>query len=85
MFRIVLFFTLVSLYIFSSTSKAAENSSIIQIKENEFTLGDINAPISIIEYASLSCSHCANFHHKTLPKLIDEYVNTGNCASGDQC
>ena len=29
------------------------------------------------KYASLSCSHCADFHINTLPKLIEEYVDTG--------
>ena len=34
-------------------------------------------PITVIEYASLSCSHCANFHQNTLPQIIEEYVDTG--------
>ena len=53
------------------------SNSLLEIKEDEYILGEKNAPITIIEYASLSCSHCANFHKKTLPKLIDEYVNKG--------
>ena len=32
--------------------------------------------ITIIEYASLSCIHCKDFHDKRLPKIIEEYVNT---------
>ena len=37
----------------------------------------MDAPITIIEYASLSCSHCADFHVNKLPKLIEEFVDTG--------
>ena len=51
-------------------------NKISNIQENEWVMGYINAPITMIEYASLSCVHCANFHQETLPKLIKEYVDT---------
>ena len=51
--------------------------SVLEITENDFVIGDENAPITIIEYASLSCSHCANFHINTLPELKKEFVDTG--------
>ena len=51
--------------------------SVLEITENDFVIGDKNAPVTIIEYASLSCSHCASFHIETLPKLKKEYVDTG--------
>ena len=51
--------------------------SVLEIKESDFVLGDNNAPVTIIEYASLSCSHCANFHFTTLPQIMENYVNTG--------
>lgn len=40
-------------------------------------IGNPNAPIHIIEFASLTCSHCAHFHNDVLPKLKEKYVNTG--------
>lgn len=40
-------------------------------------LGDENAPVVIEEYASLSCNHCASFHKDTLPRLKEEYIDTG--------
>lgn len=43
----------------------------------ERVLGDADAPITIIEYASLTCPHCANFHRDTLPKLKSEWLDTG--------
>ena len=53
------------------------SKSILEITDNDFFIGNNDAPITIIEYASLSCSHCADFHIKTLPKIIEEYVDTG--------
>ena len=57
--------------------KPAHTSSVLDIKEDDFVLGNKNAPVTIIEYASLSCSHCASFHKNTMPKLFDEYIDTG--------
>jgi protein-disulfide isomerase len=39
--------------------------------------GKANAPITMIEYASMTCTHCAAFHAETYPTLISKYVNTG--------
>ena len=52
-------------------------NTVLEVTEDDFVVGDKNAPVTIIEYASLSCSHCANFHNNTLNDLIKEYVNTG--------
>src|SRR5215510_9056113 len=40
-------------------------------------LGDANAPITIIEYASMTCPHCAHFHKTVYPDLKKKYVDTG--------
>lgn len=40
-------------------------------------LGDPNAPNTIIEYSSLTCGHCASFHANVLPRLKEEWINTG--------
>lgn len=49
------------------------------LKESVFdiVIGNAEAPLTITEYASLSCPHCADFHTKTLPELIKEFVDTG--------
>jgi protein-disulfide isomerase len=52
-------------------------NTVLEVTEDDFVVGDKNAPVTIIEYASLSCSHCANFHNNTLNDLIKEYVDTG--------
>lgn len=40
-------------------------------------LGKDDAPVTIIEYASLTCGHCANFHQRTFPALKEKYIDTG--------
>lgn len=40
-------------------------------------LGKEDCKVSIIEYASMTCSHCAAFHEKTWPTLKAKYIDTG--------
>ena len=40
-------------------------------------LGAETAKVTIIEYASMTCPHCAAFHIETLPKLKEKYIDTG--------
>lgn len=44
---------------------------------HENVMGKSDAPVTIVEYASLTCPHCATFHTTTLPKLKADYVDTG--------
>lgn len=39
--------------------------------------GDPEAPVTIIEYASMTCPHCASFHNIVYPELKEKYVDTG--------
>lgn len=43
----------------------------------EPAIGDPAAPVTIIEYSSLTCPHCAHFHTQTLPELKKRYIDTG--------
>jgi protein-disulfide isomerase len=43
----------------------------------EQSLGDPQAPVTIIEYASLTCPHCAQFHTEVLPELKERYIAPG--------
>jgi protein-disulfide isomerase len=43
----------------------------------EQILGDPDAPVTIIEYASLTCPHCAQFHTDVLPELKERYIAPG--------
>jgi protein-disulfide isomerase len=41
------------------------------------SLGSATAPVTIIEYASMTCPHCAHFHETTFPGLKKKYIDTG--------
>lgn len=43
----------------------------------EMVLGDPDAPVEVIEYASLTCPHCRTFHLNALPRLKADYIDTG--------
>jgi protein-disulfide isomerase len=43
----------------------------------DVVMGDANAPVTIIEYASMTCSHCASFHNTTYPEMKKKYIDTG--------
>lgn len=43
----------------------------------ERSLGKADAPVTLIEYSSLTCPHCADFHKDVLPELTAGYVDTG--------
>jgi protein-disulfide isomerase len=42
----------------------------------DVVLGAANSPVTIIEYASMSCGHCAEFHKTIYPKIKAEYIDT---------
>lgn len=43
----------------------------------DMIMGDANAPVTIVEYASMTCGHCAAFHTGTLSTLKEEYIDPG--------
>ncbi len=43
----------------------------------EMVLGDASAPITLIEYASFTCPHCASFHENVYPQLKADYIDSG--------
>ena len=43
----------------------------------EMMLGKADAPVTIVEYASMTCPHCATFHATTLPEIKTKYIDTG--------
>lgn len=43
----------------------------------ERILGDEKAPVTIVEYFSMTCTHCGGFHKDTFPKLKADYIDTG--------
>ena len=45
--------------------------------DGDVVLGSDKAPVTIIEYASMTCPHCAHFSQETFPELQKRYIDTG--------
>ena len=43
----------------------------------ERSLGDAAAPVTVVEYSSLTCPHCAQFHEEILPQIKSAYIDPG--------
>ena len=48
-----------------------------EVTKEDFSLGKDIAPVTVIEYSSLTCPHCAQFHQAAFPVLKSEFIDTG--------
>ena len=60
---------------YAGVNQTADNP--LAITQDDVVLGDPNAKITMIEYASMTCGHCAHFHNDTFAKIKENYVETG--------
>jgi protein-disulfide isomerase len=44
---------------------------------DDIVIGEASAPNTIVEYASMTCSHCAHFHNEVFPQVKEKYIDTG--------
>ncbi|MGE5547389.1 MAG: DsbA family protein [Solirubrobacterales bacterium] len=56
---------------------AARAADKVEANPLDQVLGNPNAPITMVEYASTTCGHCAAFHKETLPRIKAEWIDTG--------
>ena len=49
----------------------------IALEPDDYVLGNREAKVTVIEYASLTCPHCAALNNNVLPRIKQEYVDTG--------
>lgn len=54
-----------------------DNKLFTTVLPNDIVIGENSAPIKIIEYASLSCSHCKHFHDEVYYELKKRFIDTG--------
>jgi protein-disulfide isomerase len=59
------------------SADAPGTDAMPQVSLREHELGSKDAPVTIIEYASLTCPHCAYFNEKVFPELKTRYIDTG--------
>jgi protein-disulfide isomerase len=55
----------------------AQGAETPSVTPQDHVLGKADAPVTIIEYASLTCPHCAAFDRDTLPKIKENWIDTG--------
>jgi len=55
----------------------ADAQTVLQITKDDRILGNPEAPITIVEYASLTCPHCAHFANDVLPEIKKAWIDTG--------
>lgn len=58
-------------------AKLPSAEELYKISKDDMVSGDSKAKVTIIEYASMTCSHCADFHKNTYPELKEKYIDTG--------
>ena len=61
----------------TAVASTADKSALLAILPGDHVLGDPNAPITMIEYASLTCPHCAHFSTQILPAVKKKWIDTG--------
>jgi protein-disulfide isomerase len=55
----------------------ADAKAVLQITQDDRILGNRDASITIVEYASLGCPHCAHFTNDVLPEIKKAWIDTG--------
>lgn len=73
-FKVLAFFYVLLLFSFNEI-----NARIVDTLEalDTKSIGEKNAPIKMIEFASLTCGHCAKFHNEVMPLIKEKYIDTG--------
>ena len=61
----------------AEATNAPINMELLEVGASDRVLGNPDAPVTIVEYASLSCTHCAHFHNDILPKIKENFIDKG--------
>ena len=62
----------------SAPAPAADaDPTVLKLTDSDRILGNKDAPVTIIEYASLTCPHCMHFATEVLPALKKKWIDTG--------
>jgi len=62
---------------FAASAQSADAETANTRSIEEMVIGDPDAPLTVIEYASFTCPHCASFHENTYGDLKKNYIDTG--------
>lgn len=61
----------------SAIAEAPEGQYKFTIVDADLVVGRADAPITIVEYSSMTCPHCAQFHEAVYPAMKSNYIDTG--------
>ncbi|HEV2300994.1 MAG TPA: DsbA family protein [Stellaceae bacterium] len=61
----------------SPAAPPAAAQAVLKLTSQDRILGNPAAPITIVEYASMSCPHCAHFQNEILPTIKKDWIDTG--------
>lgn len=70
--KVHLLFGIIFAFIYSAGQGGASEKAI-----TEMSMGKVDAPVTLIEYASFTCPHCADFHMDVMPLIKKEFVDSG--------
>ncbi|MEM7444462.1 MAG: DsbA family protein [Pseudomonadota bacterium] len=56
---------------------ASAQNADMEVTDTDYVIGSPDAPVTMIEFASFTCPHCAAFHNETLPQIKTDYIDTG--------
>ena len=71
------FFLLIKILVFYLLFTVKSYSVETKIQNDFLVVGSSNAPVKIKIFSSLTCPYCANFHIKVIPKIKENYVDSG--------
>ncbi len=60
-----------------NTAQVDEENNVVYPELNDIVMGSDKAPIMLVEYSSINCTHCARFHHEAIKVLKERYIETG--------
>jgi protein-disulfide isomerase len=60
-----------------AVSVAVPAGAAVKAIPGDMSIGNPNAPVHVVEYLSLTCSHCAHFHDEVFPAFKKKYIDTG--------
>lgn len=61
----------------AAAQSTAPGGTSVEVAMMPRVMGNPDAPVRVEEFASLSCSHCANFYKDVFPQLKEKYIDTG--------
>ena len=62
---------------FAVLGLAACSQSADTVTADDMSMGNANAPVTVVEYASVSCTHCATWNKEVFPAFKAKYIDTG--------